>query len=222
MVFSIATPALAQAPTPVRIRGAIESDGRQRRCSSNRARARRFKIALADNVGVNAVVPIALNAVDSGKFIGAAAMKMPDGTMRALEVLVFPEAMRGAGEGHYPWDLQPESTMTNATVAAVVNANAGRELTVTYKGESLKMLVPADAPIVTFEPADRSLLKPGAPCVSDGAARRRRHALRRARRGRQGRPRPADVRRVSRRSRPAPTPAASASDQRRKVDSLVP
>jgi hypothetical protein len=157
----VATPALAQAPTPVRIRGAIEAiDGNALFVKSREGAT--FKIALADNVGVNAVVPIALSAVDSGKFIGAAAMKMPDGTMRALEVLVFPEAMRGAGEGHYPWDLQPESTMTNATVAAVVNANAGRELTVTYKGESLKMLVPADAPIVTFEPADRSLLKPGA------------------------------------------------------------
>jgi hypothetical protein len=75
---------------------------------------------------------------------------------------VFPEAMRGAGEGHYPWDLQPESTMTNATVAAVVSASAGRELTVIYKGESQKIMVPADVPVVTFEPSDRSMLTPGA------------------------------------------------------------
>lgn len=159
--FLVATPALAQTPMPVRIRGAIQSVDANSMLVKSREGAT-LKIALADNLGVNAVVPIALNAVDSGKFIGAAAMKMPDGTMRALEVLVFPEAMRGAGEGHYPWDLQPESTMTNATVAAVVNASTGRELTVTYKGESLKMLVPADVPVVTFEPSDRSMLKPGA------------------------------------------------------------
>jgi hypothetical protein len=157
----IATPALAQTPTPVRIRGAIQSVDANSMLVKSREGAT-LKIALADNLGVNAVVPIALNAVDSGKFIGAAAMKMPDGTMRALEVLVFPEAMRGTGEGHFPWDLQPESTMTNATVAAVVSASAGRELTVTYQGESLKMLVPVDVPVVTFEPSDRSLLKPGA------------------------------------------------------------
>lgn len=157
----IAFPAVAQAPTPVRIRGAIESvDGNSLLVKSREGAT--LKIALAENLGVNAVVPITLAAVDPGKFIGAAAMKQPDGSLRALEVLVFPEAMRGAGEGHYPWDLQPESTMTNATVAAVVNASAGRELTVTFKGESLKMMVPADVPIVTFEPSDRSLLKPGA------------------------------------------------------------
>jgi hypothetical protein len=157
----IALPALAQSPTPVRIRGAIEAVDADAILVKSREGAT-LKIALADNLGVNAVVPIALSAVDPGKFIGAAAMKMPDGTMRALEVLVFPETMRGAGEGHYPWDLQPESTMTNATVAAVVNASAGRELTVTYKGESQKIVVPTDVPVVTFEPSDRSMLKPGA------------------------------------------------------------
>jgi hypothetical protein len=157
----ISLPAVAQTPVPVRIRGAIEAVDANAMLVKSREGAT-FKIALADNLGVNAVVPIALSAIDPGKFIGAAAMKMPDGTMRALEVLVFPEAMRGAGEGHYPWDLQPESTMTNATVAAVVSASAGRELTLTYKGESQKIMVPADVPVVTFEPSDRSLLTPGA------------------------------------------------------------
>jgi hypothetical protein len=157
----IATPALAQAPTPVRIRGAIQSVDASSMLVKSREGAT-LKIALAENLGVSAVVPMALSAVDSGKFIGAAAMKQPDGTLRALEVLVFPETMRGAGEGHYPWDLQPESTMTNATVAAVVNGGSGRELTLTFKGESLKMVVPAEAPVVTFEAGDRSLLKPGA------------------------------------------------------------
>jgi hypothetical protein len=155
----IATPALAQMP--VRIRGALESiDATAMLVKSPEGVT--LKINLADNLGVHAVVPIALSAVDPGKLIGAAVMKLPDGTMRALEVLVFPEAARGAGEGHYPWDLQPESTMTHATVAAVANVSAGRELTVTHKGESLKMLVPADVPVATFEPSDRAMLKPGA------------------------------------------------------------
>jgi hypothetical protein len=157
----IAMPALAQSPTPVRIRGAIEAVDANAMLVKSREGAT-LKIALADNLGVSAVVPITLSAVDSGKFIGTAAMKKPDGTLQALEVLVFPEAMRGAGEGHYPWDLMPDSTMTNATVAAVVSSSAGRELTVTYKGESQKIVVPADVPVVTFEPSDRSMLQPGA------------------------------------------------------------
>src|SRR5258706_11132694 len=94
--------------------------------------------------------------------MGTASMKAPDGNLVAREVLVFPEAMRGTGEGHYPWDLQPESMMTNATVATLADNPKGREMSLTYKGESNKVVVPAGVPIVTFEPGDKAMLKPRA------------------------------------------------------------
>ena len=83
----------------------------------------------------------------------------------AIEVLVFPEAMRGAGEGHYAWDLEPGSMMTNGTVTGVVEAKSGRELSLSFKGSSNKIIVPPGVPIVTFAPAERADLKPGAPVM---------------------------------------------------------
>jgi len=155
----LALPASAQ--TPARIRGAIASlDGQILTVKTREGPE--VKIKLADNYAVTAVVPISMDQVKPGSFIGSAAMKQADGSMKAVEVLVFPEAMRGANEGHYPWDLMPESTMTNATVEAVVDGTAGREMALTYKGGKQKIIVPAGVPIVTFEPGDKSLLVPGA------------------------------------------------------------
>ena len=88
---------------------------------------------------------------------------MPGGELRALEVLVFPEAMRGAGEGHYPWDLEAGSMMTNGTVTGAVEATSGRELSLAFKGGNNKIMVPPGTPIVTFAPAERTDLKPEAP-----------------------------------------------------------
>src|SRR5262245_3238354 len=79
-------------------------------------------LALAPNFAIVEVLPTELSSIKAGSFVGVGAMPQPDGTQEALEVLVFPEAMRGTGEGHYPWDLQPGSTMTNATVAEVAAA----------------------------------------------------------------------------------------------------
>jgi hypothetical protein len=90
-------------------------------------------------------------------------MPQADGSLVSLEVLVFPESMRGSGEGHYPWDLQPGSMMTNATVAEVGSAGAkGRRVTLRYKDGEKSIVVPEDVPIVTFEPGERSMLVPGA------------------------------------------------------------
>ena len=82
-------------------------------------------------------------------------------TLKAQEVLIFPEAMRGVGEGHRAWDLTPDSTMTNATVEATVSDVAGRVLTLTYKDGRQELLVPPGTPVVTLAPGDASLLKPG-------------------------------------------------------------
>jgi hypothetical protein len=90
-------------------------------------------------------------------------MPQPDGSQRALEVHIFPEAMRGTGEGHYPWDLRPQSMMTNANVDQVGATVDGRMLTLKYKDGEKKIFVPADTPIVVYDVGDRTDLKPGAP-----------------------------------------------------------
>lgn len=121
-----------------------------------------ISIELADNYKVVAVVPAPRDAIKEGAFVGAAAMPQADGTQRALEVLVFPESGRGSGEGHYPWDLKPGSTMTNATVAEVTKVDRDQRLTLRYKDGEKTIVVPPDVPIVTFEPGSREMLRSGA------------------------------------------------------------
>jgi hypothetical protein len=158
---ALAFAAPASAQTNVRIRGAITSlDGQVLTVKTREGPE--VKIKLADNYSVAAVVPIAMDQIKAGSYVGSAAMKQADGSLKAVEVLVFPAAMKGANEGHYPWDLMPESTMTNATVEAVVDGTAGREMSLSYKGGTQKITVPAGVPIVTFEPGDKSMLTPGA------------------------------------------------------------
>jgi hypothetical protein len=120
-----------------------------------------LKIVLADNAVAVGVVKAALADIKPGSFVGIAAMPQSDGAQRALEVLIFPDAMRGTGEGHYPWDLQPKSTMTNASVEQVVTAVNGPTLMVKYKDGEKTIIVPPDAPVVTFAPGDKADLKPG-------------------------------------------------------------
>jgi hypothetical protein len=157
----IALPSFAQQPPVQRIRGRIEAiNGNMLTIKSREGES--LKIAMSDNYAVAAVVPISLDKIQPGSYVGAASMPQADGSLKALEVLVFPEAARGSGEGHYPWDLQPQSMMTNATVAEVAAKPVGRELSLNYKGGNVKVVVPPEAPIVTFEPGDKSLLVAGA------------------------------------------------------------
>ena len=154
-----ALPVLAQG-APLRIRGAIEAlDGSTLVVRSREGET--LRIALAPNYTVAAIIPAELSAIKPGAYIGAAAVG-PKDKLRALEVLIFPEAMRGAGEGHTPWDLVPESTMTNAAIEAEATGADGRQLTLLAKGERLVMTVPPDAPVVTFEPGTTAMLTPGA------------------------------------------------------------
>ena len=108
-----------------------------------------------------------LDAVKSGRFIGTAAVPQSDGTLKALEVTVFPESMRGAGEGNYGWDLGKGSSMTNGTIGSVVGTS-GRTMTVDYKGGQKTLTVPDDVPVVDLEPGSKALLKPGAHVVAFG------------------------------------------------------
>jgi hypothetical protein len=154
--------ALSQAPAPTqRIRGdvvAIDVLNLQVRERSGEM----LTIKLAENYVVTGVAKVGIEAITPNAFVGAASMPQSDGTQTALEVLVFPESGRGSNEGHYPWDLQPGSMMTNATVAEVVAVGPARRMTLRYKDGEKVILVPANAPIVTFEPGDRAMLKPGA------------------------------------------------------------
>jgi hypothetical protein len=153
--------AAASAQDTVRVRGTIERiDG-----SIYVIKARdgaELKVTLADNPQIAGVVKASLSDIKQGSFVGVAAMPQADGSQSALEVNIFPEAMRGTGEGHYPWDLRPESTMTNANVEQVGAAVDGQTLTLKYKDGEKKIFVPANTPIVVYVPGDKSDLKPSA------------------------------------------------------------
>src|SRR3979490_254273 len=152
--------AWSQDAPPVRVRGTIERTEGPVFVVKSRD-GTELKIVLADNAVAVGVVEAALADIKPGSLVGIAAMPQSDGAQRALEVLIFPEAMRGTGEGHYPWDLQPKSTMTNANVEQVVTGVDGYTLTVKYQDGDKKIIVPPDVPIVTFAPGDKADLKPG-------------------------------------------------------------
>ena len=158
-LFSAAV--LAQPAATMRLRGSIEKVDATTIVIKER-NGETMTLALADTLAVNEVLPLDPAAIQSGKFVGTAAMPGTDGTLAALEVLVFPEAARGTNEGHSPWDLQPGSTMTNATVTAVTPGAKGRSMTLRYKDGEKTILVPDGIPVVTLQPGDRSLLVPGA------------------------------------------------------------
>ena len=155
----------AHAQQAVRIRASIDAiDGDT--LSLTTRRGEKVSLTLRPNATVLAIVPIALEEIKPGSYIGSAAMGQPDGTLRALEVHVFPEAMRGAGEGHRPFDLEPQSTMTNGTVGEVTVA-AGRVLQVRYGGGQQSIVVPPGTPVVTYAPGSRALLVPGAHLIAN-------------------------------------------------------
>jgi len=178
--------AAAQTPPPVqRLRGVVQSfDGAT--LVLNERSGTVVSLVPADNFSVNEVLPIEPTAIAPGSYIGTAALPGPDGSLRALEVLVFPEASRGTGEGHVPWDLEPGSTMTNATVAQLVATPQGRSMTLKYKDGEKTVVVPEGVPIVTFKPGDRTLLVAGAKVVVTAQLRDGKPTALRALAGRNG------------------------------------
>ena len=122
-------------------------------------------VTLTGDAAVTGVSSAQVSDIKPGSYIGSAAVPQPDGTEKALEVTVFPPAMVGAGEGHYAWDLGSNSTMTNGTVGDLLTTS-GRTMTVKYKGEERRIVVPDDVPIVMLNPgAPRSLIQPGAKVI---------------------------------------------------------
>lgn len=154
-------PQPAQQAQGVRVRGEIEKvDG-----STLTVKARdgnSLTVKVGDNARISGVVKASLADVKQGAYIGISAMPQPDGSQRAIHVHIFPEALRGTSEGFTPWDNRPGSTMTNATVDTTVAGVDGQVLTVKYKDGEKKVIVPSDAPIVTYVPGSKDDLKPGA------------------------------------------------------------
>jgi hypothetical protein len=183
----IAAPACAQSPGQ-RIRGDIVSlDGQNLKLTTNSGES--LTVKLGSNYSVSARSRADPASIATGAYVGTTAVPMPDGTLMALEVHVFPESMRGTGEGHRPMDVMPGSTMTNATVTAVepagkgaaastmtnatvanvARADQGRKMLLKYPGGEKVVVVPKETPIVMVEPGDRSLLVPGAHIVVTAA-----------------------------------------------------
>jgi len=171
LAVAFVSTALAQQPPMVRIRGTIEAvDGPMLSVKSRDGTD--MKVRVTDNAAVFGIAKTSLSEIKEGSYIGVTAMPEPDGTQKAIAVHIFPENQRGAAEGFRPWDLRPNSTMTNATVAETVAGVDGQKILVKYKDGEKKVVVPPDTPIVTFLPGDKSELKPDAKIIIFGAAKK--------------------------------------------------
>jgi len=155
-----AAPAPAPATPPVRIRGTIAAVTPQMLTVTSRD-GTKLEVALADSLTVATLKRVSLASIKRGDFLGIASRIGPHNTRVALEVLVFPESMRGTGAGNYAWDLQPGSMMTNAPVTGIATRKNGPNLTLTYQGGTVVIHVPSRAPVVTLVPATAADLKPG-------------------------------------------------------------
>jgi hypothetical protein len=154
-----------QSPTPTRVRGTIEGiDGDVITVKSRGGED--VKLHMVSGMRIVGIIKISLADIKPGSFIGTTTVPGADGRQNAVEVHVFPENMRGTGEGSRPYDLKPNSTMTNATVAETVAGNDGQTLTVKYKDGEKKVTVGPDTPIVTYVAGEKSDLKAGAKVIA--------------------------------------------------------
>src|SRR3979490_900505 len=161
MVVASSLYAIAQQTSPSRVRGTIEAvDGDVLSVKSRSGEDVRLR--MTGDMRVVGIARISLDDIKIGSFIGTTTVPGPAGSQDGVEVRVFPEDMRGAGEGSRPYDLRPNSTMTNATVAQTVAANDGHTLIIKYKDGEKKVVVSPDTPVVTYVPADKSDLTAGA------------------------------------------------------------
>lgn len=159
LVTVLAAGAQAQAPQ-TRIRGTVERlDGQSLTIKTQEGTA---MVALAPNYSVGAVVRASMADIKKGSFIGVGARPQSGGALAAVQVFIFPEAMRGTGEGHRPWAVLPDSTMTNATVAETVSRVEGGSVTLTYPGGEQTIAVPPDANIIMAASAQAGDLAAGA------------------------------------------------------------
>lgn len=164
--FGLATVAQARAQgtpegTRVRVRGTVEKLDGQSLVAKSRD-GQQLTIVLAPDYTVQGVAKRSLSDIKAGDYVASTSVKGTDGNLHAVEIHIFPEAMRGVAEGQQPWDLVPDGVMTNATVSGISEAPHGQVLKVTHKGDETEVVVGPDTPIVTYVAGDPSLLKPGA------------------------------------------------------------
>jgi len=174
----LASAAVFAQDKPMRVRGTVEQiDGAMMTVKSREGDT--LKVKLADEVKVVALVKASLADIKPNSFVGSTAMPQPDGTWKAVEVHIFPEEMRGTGEGDRPYDYKPQSTMTNGTVNSLAKTTMtgtvaneeGTTLTLDYKGGSKKIDVTPQTVIVSYMPGTREELKPGASIYIPAATR---------------------------------------------------
>jgi hypothetical protein len=158
VLFGATSPASAQET--VRLRGSIERVEGPVYIVKNRDGAE-VKLTVTDNPLFVAIVKSTMADIKPGMFVGSTGMPQPDGTQKAIEVHIFPESMRGTGEGHYDWDLKPQTKMTNANVEQTVGGVDGQMLSVKYKDGEKKLLVTPETAVVTYVAGDKADLKPG-------------------------------------------------------------
>src|SRR5947207_5625976 len=142
-LLAAAVPVASAQDQPVRVRGTIDRVEGDVYSSKARGGAE-LKVKLPDNVMVVSLIKATLADIKQGSYVGVSGMPQADGSQKALEVHIFPEAMRGVGDGHRGWDLQPSSTMTNGNVEQTVAGTDGQSLTIKYKDGEKKFTVPAD------------------------------------------------------------------------------
>jgi hypothetical protein len=147
--------------TPARVRGTLQKvDGNNLTIATKSGKE--AEVPLKDGAPIIAVTKGAMSDIKSNSFVGITAMPQPDGTQKAIEVHVFEESLRGVGEGHYPWDLMPNSSMTNGAVAQQVEKVEGNTLQVKYKDGEKTIVVPKDAEVVNLVAGSKADLKTGA------------------------------------------------------------
>jgi outer membrane lipoprotein SlyB len=156
-----ATAGFSEDAPPPRVRGTLDQVNGNTLTVKTRS-GTPTTIQLKDGGPVVAVTKGSMSDIQKNSFVGIAAMPQPDGTIKAVEMSVFAEPLRGTAEGHYPWDLMPGSTMTNAAVTEQVTKQEGNTLTLKYKDGEKTIVVPADAIVVNLVPGDKADLKPGA------------------------------------------------------------
>jgi hypothetical protein len=160
----------AQQPSPVRLRGVIDAtDGSTLQVKLRDGAVR--VVHLADKARIGALAKATLADVKIDSFVGITSVPDGNGGQRAVEIHIFPDALRGTGEGQRPWDLLPNSTMTNATVATTVASVNGQTIKVKYKGGETEVATTPETQIVALENGDRSELKAGTAVVVIGVKR---------------------------------------------------
>jgi hypothetical protein len=165
LIALLVAPAWAQAPaqpqgTATRVRGTVEKlDGHMLTVKSREGQS--VMITLADNVGVAYPVKKSIADIKPKDFVASTGIRGTDGKIHAIEVRIFPESLRGVGEGQYPWDLKPDSIMTNATVGTISQSPQGNTVKVSYKGTESEYTIDPTTPIYGIATGDTSLLVPG-------------------------------------------------------------